>query len=185
LYGDIYCYTVYVKILNPHDVLKEFGVYGAEDVADVGTGYGHFALAAAKRLDGGRLFAIDVERDMLKRLVDEATRMGIGNLHALCGDAARLSGIPLGDAAVDKAIAASVLFQIHDRDAFVQELKRIVRPGGKVLLVDWKGGHNDGAHHAHKVGEDATRALFARHGFALERGVETGDLHYGMIFVRA
>lgn len=174
-----------MKILNPHDVLREFGVYGAEDVADVGAGSGHFALAAAKRLEGGRLFAIDVEREMLKRLVDEAALRGIGNLHALAGDAAKLSGIPLGDAAVDKAIAASILFQIHDRDAFVQELKRIVRPGGKVLLIEWKDDHGFGPHHTHKVSEDAARALFGRHGFAIERAVETGDLQYGMIFVRA
>lgn len=174
-----------MKILNPHDVLKEFGVYGAEDVADVGSGYGHFSLAAAKRLEGGRVFAVDIERDLLQRLVNEAALRGVSNIHILHGDATRSAGIPLGEAAVDKAIAASVLFQAHDRDALVREIARIVRPGGKVLLVEWKEDHGFGPHHTHKISESDARALFARHGFSAERMVDAGDLHYGMIFVRA
>src|SRR5271170_4131170 len=108
-----------MKLLDPNDALKDFGVYGAQDVADLGSGAGHFSLAAAKRLDGGRLFAIDVEKDMLARLVSEAHSAGLKNVHALRGDLAKLSGIPLAEAAVDRAIAANVLFQVHDRDAFV------------------------------------------------------------------
>jgi ubiquinone/menaquinone biosynthesis C-methylase UbiE len=173
-----------VKFLDPHDVLRDFGVYGAQDVADLGSGAGHFSLAAAKRLDGGRLFAIDVERDMLKRLVAEAHSAGLQNVHALQGDLARLSGVPLGDASVDRAIAANVLFQVHDRDAFVQEVRRLLKPGGKVLLVDWKDGHSYGPLQAHKVALDVTLALFSRHGFKKERDIEAGDLHYGMIFMR-
>ena len=177
-------YNKEVKFLDPNDALKQFGVYGAQDVADLGSGAGHFSIAAAKRLEGGRLFAVDVEKDMLSRLVSEARSAGLANVHALRGDLAKLSGIPLGEASVDRAIAASVLFQVDDRDAFVQEVKRIVKPGGKVLLIDWKGDHPYGPHHAHKVGEDAALAVFARHGFSKERDIEAGDLHYGMIIVR-
>lgn len=166
-------------------MLREFGLYGREDVADLGSGAGHFALAAARRLDGGRLFAIDIERDMLKRLAAEASALGIKNLHALHGDAARISGVPLAAGAVDRAIAANVLFQVHDRDAFVQEVKRILKPGGRVLLIDWRDDHAYGPHPMHKVSSDVAEALFFRHGFRKERAMEAGDLHYGMIFIRA
>jgi len=173
-----------VKILDPKEVLRQFGLYGAQDVADLGSGTGHFSIAAAERLEGGRLFAVDVEREMLNRLVDEAHRKGLINVHALHGDMARLSGVPLGDASMDRAIATSVLFQVDDRDAFVQEIKRIVKPGGKVLLVDWREDHSFGPHHTHKVAPDAALALFSRHGFTKESDVDAGDLHYGMILIR-
>ena len=178
-------YNEGVKFLDPNDALKQFNVYGAQDVADLGSGAGHFSLAAARRLEGGRLFAVDVERDMLKRLSDEAALRGLSNVHVLWGDLAKLSGVPLADGAVDRAMAVSVLFQVHDRDAFVQEVRRILKPGGKVLLVDWKDDHDYGPHHAHKVGAELALALFARHGFTKERDVEAGDLHYGMILARA
>ena len=178
------CYTVEVKLLDPNDALKDFGVYGAQDVADLGSGSGHFSLAAAKRLEGGRLFAIDIEKDMLKRLVDEARSIGLKNMHALQGDLARPSGIPLAADSIDRAIAASVLFQVHDRDAFVDEIVRILRPGGRVLLIDWRTDHAFGPHHTHKVSGDVAEARFSRHGFKKERDIEAGEMHYGMIFVR-
>ena len=174
-----------MKLLDPNDALKDFGVYGAQDVADLGSGAGHFSLAAAKRLEGGRLFAIDVEKDMLARLVSEAHSAGLKNVHALRGDLAKLSGIPLGEAAVDRALAANVLFQVHDRDAFVQEVKRILKPGGRLLLIDWKDDHAYGPHPSHKVAGDVAVALFSRHGFKKERDIEAGEMHYGMIFIRA
>lgn len=174
-----------MKFLDPLDALKQFGVYGAQDVADLGSGAGHFALAAAGRLEGGRLFAIDVEKEMLSRLVSEARSAGLSNVHALWGDLARLSGVPLADEAVDRAIAANVLFQVHDRDLFVQEVKRLLKPGGKVLLIDWRVDHGYGPDQTQKVTEEVALTLFRRHGFEKERDIEVGDLHYGMIFVRA
>jgi ubiquinone/menaquinone biosynthesis C-methylase UbiE len=174
-----------MKFLDPHDALKQFGVYGAQDVGDLGSGAGHFSLAAARRLEGGRLFAIDVEKGMLARLVSEARSSGFGNIHALWGDLARLSGVPLADASLDRAIAANILFQVHDRDLFVQEVKRLVKPGGKVLLIDWRDTHGYGPEQSHKVSPESAHALFRRHGFTKERDIETGDVQYGMIFVRA
>lgn len=174
-----------MKFLDPNDAVKQFGVYGTMDVADLGAGAGHFSLAAAGRLEGGRLFAVDIEKEMLSRLVAEAHSGGLSNVHALWGDLAKLTGVPLADAAIDRAIAANVLFQVHDRDAFIQEIKRMVKPGGKVLLIDWKDTHSYGPDMKYKVTEEIAVTLFRRHGFEKERDIEVGDLHYGMIFTRS
>jgi len=173
-----------VKFLDPNDALKQFGVYGTQDVADLGAGAGHFSLAAARRLDGGRLFAVDIESEMLARLVSEAHSAGLTNMHPLWGDLARSRGIPLGDDTIDRAIAANVLFQVDDRDAFVQETKRLLRPGGKVLVIEWKEGVPGGPHQTHKVSPDVALSLFRRHGFQKECDIDAGECHYGMILVR-
>ncbi len=173
-----------MKFLDPNDALKQFGLYGTQHVADLGSGAGHFALAAAKRLEGGTLFAIDIERDMLKRLVDEAHLGGLTNIHALWGDISRLTGVPLAGETVDRVIATNVLYQVDDRNIFVQEVKRLLRPGGKVLLIEWKESMQGGPHAKHKVTEDTALALFRRHGFEKERDIDAGDVHYGMILVR-
>lgn len=185
-----------MKFLDPVDVLKQFGVYGTQDVADVGTGSGHFALCAAGRLDGGRLFAVDIEKDMLSRLVSEAKNHGHKNIHPVWGDAGRIKGIPLADMSVDKVIASNILFQIDDRDAFAQEIKRILKTGGKVLVIDWKpartaessrSGREEegfGPHKHHRLSCDSACAFFTRHGFKKEKDVDVGDYHYGTILVR-
>ncbi|MEI6316617.1 MAG: class I SAM-dependent methyltransferase [bacterium] len=173
-----------MDFLDPAKVLQEFGVFGTEQVADFGAGAGHFSMEAAKRLDGGRLFAIDIEKEMLTRLVAEAHERGHDHVHTVWGDLATIGGVPLADHSFDKVIAVSVLFQVDDRDAFVQETKRLVKPGGKVLLVDWKEGTTFGPHHEHRISEIEALALFRKHGFEKEKDVTTGDYHYGMILIR-
>ena len=174
-----------MKFLDPNDALKQFGVYGTQHVADFGSGAGNFALAAAARLEGGRLFAIDIEKEMLARLVTEAHIGGLTNIHTIWGDIARLTGVPLAGETIDRAIATNVLYQVDDRNAFVEEMKRLLRPGGKVLLIEWKESMPGGPHAHHKVTEEVALALFRRHGFEKERDIDAGDMHYGMILVRS
>lgn len=173
-----------MRFLDPNEAIRQFGVYGAQDVADFGCGSGHFALCAAKRLDGGRLFAVDVEKEMLERLQSEAKHHGHKNIHTLWGDVGRLGGVPLGDQSLDKIIASNILFQVDDRDAFIQEVKRLLRRGGKVLLIDWHEGENFGPHKHHKISKDSAHKFFERHGFIKEQDIDAGDYHYGMILRR-
>ena len=173
-----------MKFLDPNHALRQFGIYGTQDVADIGSGSGHFALHAARRLEGGRLFAVDVERDMLARLVNEARELGHKNIHPLWGDASKLGGIPLADSSIDRAIAANVLFQIDNRGTFVEEVKRLLRPGGKVLVIEWRHDVDGGPHDSHKLSVDDAVKIFARHGFTKEQDIDAGDFHYGMILVR-
>ena len=173
-----------MKFLNPEEVLREFGIYGTQDVGDLGAGSGHFSLAAARRLEGGRLFAVDIEKDMLKRLVSEANERGLDNVHSIWGDISAHRGVPLAEATLDRAILSNVLFQAHDRDAVVAEVKRLLKPGGKALVIDWQEDSAFGPHRHHKVREEAALSLFVRHGFTKERSVDAGDHHYGIILIR-
>ncbi len=174
-----------MKFLEPNHVLRQFGIYGTQDVADIGSGAGHFALSAAKRLEGGRLFAVDVEKEMLARLVNEARELGHKNLHPIWGDASRLGGVPLADSSMDRIIVTNVLFQVDNRSLFVEEVKRMLRPNGKILLVEWKNDVKGGPHDKHKVSFDEALKIFARHGFTKEQEIDAGDFHYGIILVRA
>ena len=178
-------YTIFVDFLDPRKVLQEFGIFGTQHVADFGSGAGHFALEAAKRLEGGRLVVIDIEKEMLTRLVAEARSREHDHVHAIWGDLARIGGVPLADATFDRAIAVSILFQVDDRDAFVQEAKRLIKPQGKILLIDWKEGTTFGPHHEHRISEKEALEIFKRHGFQKEKDVNAGDYHYGMILVRS
>lgn len=173
-----------MNFLDPAKVLQEFGVYGTQDVADFGAGAGHFSLEAASRLDGGRLFAIDIEKDMLSRLVTEARLRNFDHVHSIWADLAQIGGVPIADESFDKAIAVSVLYEVDDKDAFVQEAKRLVRPGGKILLIDWKDDSIFGPHKERRISESNALSLFKKHGFEKEKNIDAGSYHYGMILIR-
>lgn len=173
-----------MAFLDPNHVLKQFGIYGAQDVADFGVGGGHISLAAAKRLEGGKLYAVDLEKEILARLVAEAQLRGHTNVHPLWGDFSEPRGVPLKDESLDRIIIANTIHGIDDRNGMILEAKRLLRPNGKILLVEWRDDAIGGPHSKHKVPEDVALSIFGRHGFKKESDVDAGEYHYGIILVR-
>lgn len=173
-----------MRFLDPLSALKQFGVYGAQDIADLGCGSGHFSLCAAPRLEGGRVFSIDIQKEMLDRLVAEAKHLGHKNIHPIWADLSNRNGVPLKEHSIDKAIASNILFQIDDRETLASEIKRMLKPSGKVLVVDWHPDDNFGPHPKHALTKKEASDLFLRHGFIFEQEIDAGDHHYGMIFKR-
>ncbi|MBL9113240.1 MAG: methyltransferase domain-containing protein, partial [Myxococcales bacterium] len=72
---------------KPDEVLSAMGLdkggKGTELVADVGAGTGYFSVKIAKRVPSGKVFAVDVEGDMVRYLKERATREGLTNLVAV------------------------------------------------------------------------------------------------------
>ncbi len=106
-----------------------------EHVMDLGCGPGHLACELADDVGGsGRVTAIDSSEDMLVIVRDRAQRTGVGALvHTLHGDAVRL---PLADASLDAAVSVQVLEFVPDVAAGLRELRRVLAPEGRLVLVD-------------------------------------------------
>jgi ubiquinone/menaquinone biosynthesis C-methylase UbiE/DNA-binding transcriptional ArsR family regulator len=104
-------------------------------VADIGTGTGVLALELARQ--GLDVVGIDRSEAMLEaarqKWALEATAT-TGTLELRAGDA---HALPLADDAVDAAFAHMVLHSLEDPERAVREMARVVRPGGRVVLVDF------------------------------------------------
>lgn len=104
----------------------DLGLAGA-DLADIGCGTGIFSLAAAAF--ASTVYAVDINRDMLTAC-REATA---GNDRIKVSEgSAEAAGLP--DQCVDAVVAAQA-FHFFDRDAFRLEARRLLRPGGQVVLM--------------------------------------------------
>jgi len=104
-------------------------------VADIGTGTGILALElAALGLD---VIGIDRSEAMLttaRTKLAAASQAGLGRVELRAGDAHEL---PLEDEAVDAAFAHMVLHSLAHPERAIAEMARIVRPGGRIILVDF------------------------------------------------
>ena len=111
-------------------------------VADLGAGSGHYAFALGEKLksmDGrGRVYAIDVQKHFMEKVKQEAMRRGLGNVEVLWGDIEMRGGTKLADNICDVVVISNVLFQSQDKLGLVQEAIRILKPGGEILIIDWK-----------------------------------------------
>ncbi len=168
---------------DPASNLAKLGLIDGQKVADIGAGSGFYSIEAAKKVgSSGRVYAVDVQKDLLERLRSVAASSGIRNIEVVWGNAEKIGGTKLREGLVDRVVASNVLFQIEKPDDFSLEIKRILKPGGKVLVIDWSGVTTLSP----KVIFPAVKAqaLFEKSGFKLESSFNAGDHHYGLILSR-
>lgn len=169
---------------DPVKNLRTLGLTEAMIVADLGAGTGFYSLAAAPIVPKGKVYAVEIQREYLMAIKSKARDRRLGNIEYLWGDIERRGGTKLRDEIVDAVIASNVLFQVENKDRFIDEARRILRAGGRLLVVDW---HHDSPLHPHKkatISKDKAREMFESKGFAFEREIDAGEHQYGMIFVR-
>ncbi|MEK7208008.1 MAG: methyltransferase domain-containing protein [Patescibacteria group bacterium] len=172
---------------DPPHTIEQFELQSGARVADFGAGAGELSLLAARAVgESGRVYAIEVQKPLVERLLSRARDERLLNLEALWGDIERARGTHLKDGLVDAVIVSNVLFQAEDKEGLVFEAKRILKPGGKALLVDWSDsfGHT-GPHPEQVIKESAARELFEKAGFRFVKKIEAGEHHYGLIFKKS
>lgn len=131
-----------------------------ERMLEIGPGTGLFSLPVAERLaPGGTLEIFDIQEVMLDHTLRNAEASGVTNITATCGDAREL---PYPHGHFHGAFMMTVLGEIGDQDRALAELRRVLRPDGRLVvgefLFDW-----------HAVGLGALTRRAARHGLHCRR----------------
>jgi ArsR family transcriptional regulator len=99
-------------------------------VADIGTGTGFVAAGIAPKV--GRVLAVDNSPAMLEVARKNLAELGIANVELLEGD---IVALPMKGASVDAAFANMVLHHAEDPGVMLQEMVRVVKPGGTVAAA--------------------------------------------------
>lgn len=123
-----------LKLLPPSEILAPLAISGQDNVADIGCGPGFFTIPAAK-LTSGTVYAVDIEPQMLDALKEKAASADAANIRLVVSDAQH---IELPDNAADKVFCALVLHEVGDLRQTLTELKRIIQPNGKLLILEWE-----------------------------------------------
>ena len=127
-------------------------------VADFGSGTGFYTDDVAPHV--GTCYAVDVQAEMHEFYREKGAP---GNVEFVTADAASL---PFEDAELDAAFSTMVYHEFAGDDAFA-ELARVLRPGGRLVTVDWTktGDGEDGPPTAERFGLGDCVDAFESHGF--------------------
>lgn len=168
---------------NPASNLEALGIVDGMKIADFGAGSGFYTITAAKKVGvGGRVYAIEVVKEFVDKIIRQAQTEGLRNIEVIWGNIEKIGGSKLRDESVDRAIASNVLFQIEaeHRDNFSLEIKRVLKKGGKLLLIDWSDQSPIGPNALVKPSD--AENIFTKIGFVTEKNFNAGDHHYGIVF---
>jgi len=169
------------KFLDPEKIAALLELEPGLVVADVGCGTGYFALELARAVGpGGKVYAVDISEELLARAGEKAAAAGINNVEFILS---REALIPLSGAQVDAVLLANVLHEVQDREAFLAEVGRIIRPTGRLLVVEWKKiATPKGPPVNHRLEPGEVIASAGGAGFSGATLVEIGPYHYGVGF---
>lgn len=139
------------------EILTSLHLRGDETVLDMGCGRGAVLLAAAKRLPNGRAIGVDLWRadqtdnSQANTLANAALENVADRVEVQTGD---MTELPLDDDSVDVIVTSLAIHNIPSvsgRDRAVAEAARVLRPGGRLALVDiWATRRH--AHHLRRLG---------------------------------
>jgi ubiquinone/menaquinone biosynthesis C-methylase UbiE len=169
---------------EPRENVLQLGLREGMKVGDFGAGSGHYARAAAAIVDyDGKVYAIDVQENILKHLKLNTHAAHHSIIDTVWGDIEKLGGTHLRDASLDAVILANTLFQIENRSGLLSEIQRVLKSGGKLMVIDWAGSYGGmGPAPEHVVTEHDAEALFINGGFHKTKSFRAGPHHYGIIF---
>jgi arsenite methyltransferase len=131
------------KLIERDRLLDALGLRGGEDVLDVGCGRGLLLIGAAKRLRDGRAIGIDVwsaadqSDNRRAATLANAEAEGVGERVEIVD--ADMRALPFDDASFDAVVSSIAIHNMPeapDRERACHEIARVLRPGGRVAILD-------------------------------------------------
>jgi ubiquinone/menaquinone biosynthesis C-methylase UbiE len=125
------------KIQPPEQLIERAGIEKGMRVLDLGCGSGAFTTSIARAVgEKGRVYALDIQADMLKQLERKLNRpenRDIKNIKLIESNAYEL---PFDDNSLDLVNMVTVLSEIPDRNRALAEVKRVLKPGGLLAVTE-------------------------------------------------
>jgi len=165
---------------NPDEILSKVEIKPDFVAADLGCGSGFFTVPLSQKAKN--VYGIDVQKEMLKFLEQKIQKLKIKNIVPLLS---RENEIPLENESVDVLVSVNTLHEFDDRERMIDEMRRVLKHGGKALIVDFKKEDTGfGPPVSIRVSKRRAIRLFEKRGFIVLR---TEDLlhHYLLVFSKS
>jgi len=170
-----------IGFLNPNDILKQLNLKESMTVADLGCGSGGWVIPLAKKLEGGKVYAIDILEEPLSALKAKANLEKLTNIQSIVADVEK--GVDIWEESCDWVLMSNLLFQCEDKKKVLQEAKRILKKRGKILVVDWKVEAAMGPKEG-RVSPEEVKKIAETLDLKTEKELDAGTYHYGLILVK-
>ncbi len=169
--------------IDPDKILKKLELREDMQAADFGCGSGGWVIPLAQKLEEGNVYALDVQEEPLSALKNKIETAGLANIKMIQSNVEDQNGSKLTADSLELVLITNLLFQVEDEKAVLAEAKRVLKPGGKILVVEWLADSSLGPKKK-RVSAGKVKQLAAEMSLKLEKEFGAGACHYGLIFVK-
>lgn len=176
----------YSQFANPDEVISQLEIKKGMVVADFGCGAGYFSLAVAKTVgEEGVVYALDVLPAKLESVESQAKGLGLTNIITQRVNLEKTGGAKLSNDTIDLVIMKDMLFQNQNKQVVMEEAKRVLKPKGRLLVVEWKPEDASiGPEVNMRISKEAIIETASLEKLCFLKEVEVGSFHYGLIFAK-
>jgi ubiquinone/menaquinone biosynthesis C-methylase UbiE len=120
----------------PSRAIRALKIEPGQTIADIGAGSGYYSLLLSKAVGPqGRVFATDIQPEMLAIVKSKIDAQAIGNVQLVLGTETETK---LPDSSVDLGIMVDVYHELQQPQLFLRSVKRALKPGGRLVLVEFR-----------------------------------------------
>ena len=172
-----------VGFVDPKGVVQQLFVNRGEKVVDFGCGAGYFSCAFAEGVgQDGHVLALDILPASLEAVMSRARTMNLTNISTKRVNLEKEGGSGLDPQSQDWVIMKDMIFQNTKKDVIIYEASRVLRPGGKLFVMEWSrdktfvGPEKSLRMHT----KDLEEFLYAA-GFDIVKNLEVGEYHFAFL----
>jgi precorrin-6B methylase 2 len=166
---------------RPELLLRELALAPGMTVADIGAGTGYYTWQLAKKVGpGGRVYAVDVQPEMIGMLDSQMAKRGVRNVVSVLGSE---TTVKLPPASVDLAIMVDVYHELAYPAEVLDSIVSALKPGGRVVFVEYRAEDPAVAiKPLHKMSETQVRREATAHGLKWERSIKSLPIQHAIVF---
>jgi len=174
-------------LLDVNLILTKAGIEEGMKVADLGCGTtGHFVFPAADLVgEKGIVYAIDILKTAIEAINRRIKQEKARNIKTIWSNLEIFNATKIESGSIDIVLLINTLYQSHKRVEILREAARLLKKGGKLVVVEWKNiALPFGPPLDERVQVEFLKKGALKFGLELEKEFFVGHFHFGLIFIK-
>jgi ubiquinone/menaquinone biosynthesis C-methylase UbiE len=165
-------------------ILGKMSILEKQHVAELGCGNFGFFVFPLARLVGrqGKVYAVDILKTTLEEIKQRSSKDNLPQITTIWSELEIFKATKIETSSLDSALIVNVLHQSTKKGELLREATRLLKRGGKLLIIEWKNSDIPfGPALAQRVSPETLKSTALRMGLAVETEFIAGPYHYGLI----